>query len=269
MKEIKYTPTNTYLIQGEKGNLLLDTGWAGTFPLFCRAMGEQNEKIQDISYILLTHFHPDHMGIAQEIADHTQAQLVILEVQLDYVHSPDPIFAKEKKGRFIPIREEEAKILRIRDSRDFLKELGIYGEILHTPGHSPDSISLFLDDGSLFVGDLNPLYELSLHEGDEIGKTWKSLLERHPGRIYYGHAKTLSLEKSGGNPWTLGNQKETGGSNHVHTVVKYIKKGYTQEEIREKTGFDATFVEDVMRIYFTHPGVTEQGILDRLEIKGR
>ena len=64
-----------------------------------------------------------------------------------------------------------------------LQAEGIAGEILHTPGHSDDSISLLLDDGSLFVGDLNPLYELELHKGTKIYESWEQLLARNPVKV--------------------------------------------------------------------------------------
>ncbi len=46
--ELKYSNTNTYLIKGRKGNLLFDTGWAGTFPQLCRVLGENKLKLQGI-----------------------------------------------------------------------------------------------------------------------------------------------------------------------------------------------------------------------------
>ena len=46
--ELNYTTTNTYLIDGECGTLLLDTGWAGTFPAFCKELGEKGRKLQEI-----------------------------------------------------------------------------------------------------------------------------------------------------------------------------------------------------------------------------
>ena len=63
--ELHYSGTNTYYIRGKRGSLLWDTGWAGTFPLLCRALGEQDLKLQDIRYLLISHFQPDRMGIAQ------------------------------------------------------------------------------------------------------------------------------------------------------------------------------------------------------------
>ena len=80
-------------------------------------------------------------------------------------------------------------------SREFLSELGISGEILHTPGHSDDSISLWLDDErALLVGDLPPLYELEMHKGTLVGESWDKLLALKPKTVYYAHAKTAGLE---------------------------------------------------------------------------
>lgn len=187
--ELKYSNTNTYLISSEQGYLLFDTGWAGTFPLFCKALGEANVKISDIKYIIISHFHPDHMGIAQNIAD-LGAKIVVFDVQKEYIHSSDSIFAKEKGLPFIPVDDNEIVTVQSGEAASFLKSIGIEGQILHTPGHSDDSISLLTGDGSLFVGDLNPLYELELHEGTVIGDSWKMLLEANPTTVYYGHAKT-------------------------------------------------------------------------------
>ena len=187
--ELKYSATNTYLVRGKKGLLLFDTGWAGTFPQFCRALGEAGCSLQEIRYILISHYHPDHMGIAQEIASRGPV-IAAADVQKDYIHQSDYIFQKEDNRFFMPVKDADLRIVPLSQSREFLEELGLNGEIIHTPGHSEDSISLLLDDGSLFVGDLNPLYELELHAGTKIEKSWKRLLEADPVTIYYGHAKT-------------------------------------------------------------------------------
>ena len=192
---LKYSNTNTYLIEGSSGAILFDTGWAGTFNEFCKALGEAGKRLQDISYIMISHFHPDHMGIVQEIADHG-ATIVVPELQKPYLHTADDIFAKDKRIRFKSIEDDKVKVISLDVSRAFLKMIGLEGEILHTPGHSDDSISLWLDEGLLFVGDLNPLYELEMHKGTMIGESWEKLLRLGPKKVYYGHAKPAEL--SGG-----------------------------------------------------------------------
>jgi len=98
--ELKYSSTNTYLIAGSDGLLLFDTGWAGTFPDFCRAMGEKGIPVQEISYILISHFHPDHCGIAQEIAD-CGPIIAVMDVQKEFVHAADSILQCEPGKRFL------------------------------------------------------------------------------------------------------------------------------------------------------------------------
>ncbi len=307
IKELRYSNTNTYLICGSRGKLLFDTGWAGTFDAFCHALGEADERMQDIDHILISHYHPDHMGIAQQIADRG-ARLVIMDVQKDFTHVSDGIFAKENRSGFVPVKDSEARMVNVEGSRGFLAELGFDGEVIHTPGHSDDSISLMLDTGEVFVGDLNPLYELEMHRGTEIENSWNRLLERKPVRIYYGHAKTAVLSENDGSGAKTAVLSENDGSGaktagftgndgsgaktaaltgndvsdtktaltvdheiyaSVNRIIKYVKKGYSPEKIQKKTGLQKTFTEDVIRMYLTHPGVSVQGILDRIEIKGK
>ena len=270
--ELKYSATNTYLVRGKKGLLLFDTGWAGTFPQFCRALGEAGCSLQEIHYILISHYHPDHMGIAQEIASRGPV-IAAADVQKDYIHQSDYIFQKEHNRFFVPVKDADLRIVPLSESREFLEELGLNGEIIHTPGHSEDSISLLLDDGSLFVGDLNPLYELELHKGTVIGESWEKLLGLGPKKVYYGHAKPVEMADSGVKAES-GFEEISGLTNRdmyllVSRIIKYIDRGYSLEKIERKTGADSIFIEDVNRMYLTHRNVGVQGILDRIEIKNR
>ena len=267
IKEIKYGTTNTYLIRGDNGSILFDTGWAGTLAAFCHAIGEAGEKVQDITYILISHYHPDHMGIAQEIADMGPV-ICAADIQKDFIHSSDRIFMKDKKSGFVPVKDEKVRFFDLDDSRAFLKEIGIDGCVLATPGHTDDSISLLLDSGELFVGDLNPLYELELHRGTQIEETWNMLLSKNPKKVYYGHARTAELKT---NPLGVlfGKTAPDDIYSLVKKITKYVDKGTPKEVIAQKTGADIVFIEDVTRMYVTHPGVSVQGILDRIEIKGK
>ena len=263
--ELKYSNTNTYLIKGKKGNLLFDTGWAGTFPQFCRALGENKLKLQDIKYLLISHFHPDHMGIAQEIVNNG-VTIVVADVQAEFIHSSDHIFAKENNQDFVPIDDSSVRVVKIPESRSFLNKLGISGEIIHTPGHSDDSISLWLDKKkALFAGDLNPLYELEMHKGTQIEESWNKLLKLDPKTVYYGHAMTAKL--TGKNVQVTPKSCNTNTYALVKKIMKLIDKGCNNETIQQKTGADLVFIQDVARMYMTHQNVSVQGILDRIEIK--
>ena len=248
---------------------MFDTGWAGSFPAFCHAMSEAGISVPSLSAILLSHFHPDHVGIAQEIADKGPV-ILVPDLQLPYVHAADGVFIKEKNAAFIPIADDRIRSFPLSKSREILAEYGIDGEILHSPGHSDDSISLCLSDGSLFVGDLNPLYELELHRGTPIGESWERLLRLHPKTVYYGHAKTavLSAEtKLSGTPAAPADDADL--YKLVSAIMKLIDRGCTLAKIQKKTGADAGLIEDVTRMYLTHQNIGVRGILDRIEIKGK
>lgn len=242
---------------------MFDTGWAGTLPEFCRCMGELDIPVQQIDHILISHFHPDHCGIAQDIAD-MGAVIAVSDVQKDHIHDPDSIFLKEKNTAFKPVEDNKVRFLDLTNTREFLQEMGIEGEIIHTPGHSDDSISLCLDDGSIFAGDLNRLYELELHKGTQIEDSWNRLLSRDPKRVYYGHAKTADLKMTDHVP-----ESDDDLYALVSKIMKYTDKGLPLDKVQKKTGADMTFIEDVSRMYLTHRNVGVQVILDRIEIKNR
>ena len=261
---LKYGNTNTYLIRGNDGWLLFDTDWAGTFPLFCRAIKERGVDLSLIRYVFISHFHPDHMGLAGEIAGYGP-KVVVFDVQREHVHGSDGVFTKENRRDYQPIKDQDALFLELSESRNFLKNFGIEGEVLATPGHSDDSISLWLDEGIVLVGDLNPLYELELHKDSQIGASWEKILSKKPKTVYYGHAAPAVLSDESA-------ESET-GSKEVYALVKkimtYIERGLPAEKIAAKTKESPQFVEDVTRMVLTHPGIGVQGVLDRIEIKNR
>ena len=70
-----------------------------------------------------------------------------------------------------------------------MKSLGILGSIIATPSHSPDSVSVILDDGAVIVGDLEPLSYLDAYSDNVALKVdWDRVLSYKPKRILYAHA---------------------------------------------------------------------------------
>ena len=188
IERIKYGNTNTYLLRGTKGNLLVDTDYAGTLSGFYRAIKDIKIRLEDITYIIATHYHPDHIGLVSELMDQG-VSLVIADTQLESVHYSDEIFARQPRLNYKPIEERKAKILDISESRHFLKEIGIDGEIVSTPSHSKDSISIALDEGVCIVGDLEPIDYLEAYDdNEELAKDWNLILSFKPKRVCYAHA---------------------------------------------------------------------------------
>ena len=188
MKKLKYGNTNTFFISG----LLIDTDYAGTLPAFYRALKQNGLTIRDIQYVLATHYHPDHMGLIGELTRQGVRHLLI-DVQKDAVHASDYIFAREGLP-FVPLDASQATAISCAESRAFLSRLGIAGEIIPTPSHSPDSVSLVLDDGSCIVGDLEPYEYLEAYaDNPQLKADWSRILSFQPKRILFAHAPEKTL----------------------------------------------------------------------------
>lgn len=148
--KLKYGNTNTFLVRGERGYLLVDTDYAGTLPAFYGEIKQHNIKVSDILYILATHYHPDHIGLVSELMKQG-VKLLVIDTQCSNIHYSDVIFSRDKRFDYEPIDEEDAIVISCKESRGFLKDMGISGEILSTMSHSEDSISLILDNGVCII----------------------------------------------------------------------------------------------------------------------
>lgn len=70
---------NSYLIQGDNGHLLIDSGWNTDEALdsLRSQLAERGISIEDISQIVFTHVHPDHYGLAGRLKQLSQATISI------------------------------------------------------------------------------------------------------------------------------------------------------------------------------------------------
>ena len=191
--KLRYGNTNTFLVPGGSGYLLVDTDYAGTLPAFYKALKTAGAQVKDIAYILATHYHPDHMGLIPDLMKQG-VRLILMDTQTKDVHYSDSIFAREQSLRFEPIDESKAEVVSCRESRTFLAGIGIAGAIISTPSHSRDSVSLVLDDGDCLVGDLEPMEYLSAYGDNPALKVdWDAILSFRPKRILYSHANEKTM----------------------------------------------------------------------------
>lgn len=185
---LKYGNTNTFFVRGISGSLLIDTDYAGTLPLLYKQLKKNNIHLNDITYILATHYHPDHIGLVSELMD-LGVKLLLIDTQVEYVQFSDEIFSRDKRLKYKPIDSKKATVIACQESRDFLADMGIYGEIISTPSHSEDSISLILDDGNCVVGDLEPVSYLEAYNNNsKLKNDWEHILNFEPKKILYAHA---------------------------------------------------------------------------------
>ena len=184
--------TNAYFVKSPSGGLLIDTDYAGTLRAFFKAVKASKIGIGDISHVMATHYHPDHIGLIGELQE-LGVKLLLVDLQRDSVHFADRIFSREKLA-YKPVREADAQVIRCEDSRAFLAGIGIGGEIVSTPSHSADSVSVILDSGDCIVGDLEPLeYSAGYDDSAALTADWERILRYGPKRILYAHANEKTL----------------------------------------------------------------------------
>jgi glyoxylase-like metal-dependent hydrolase (beta-lactamase superfamily II) len=181
---VGYRSTNYWVVSAGTSRFLVDLGWPGTMGTMRANLGRMDIPLQEIRYGLATHYHIDHAGLAQEFKQ-AGVPLLVLETQVGAI----PLMKRWTKPQdhYVDIAIHDNVVTSFAESRAVLGRIGIAGEILHTPGHSDDSVSLLLDDGSVFTGDLT---HPALAGNDDAGVTaasWRLLKEHGATRIYPGH----------------------------------------------------------------------------------
>ncbi|MDB4444181.1 MBL fold metallo-hydrolase [bacterium] len=146
-----------YLIYGKK-ICLIDSGVASSERTIFDYLMQTGREPDEISMLIQTHSHPDHIGATQAIkkisgctiAAHPNEKSWIEDVDLQARERPVPGFHTIVEGSV-----DVDRTLGDGDILDLGKGLSL--EVFHTPGHSNGSISLFLHgDGALFSGDAIP-----------------------------------------------------------------------------------------------------------------
>ena len=97
----------------------------------------------------------------------------------------------------MPIQVEKNDLILSPSNRAVLELIGLQGEVLETPGHSDDSVSLVLDGSMAFIGDLTPLFMANEENAAVLKESWSRIVERNPKMIYPAHANPFPGEQAG------------------------------------------------------------------------
>jgi len=152
-----------------------------------RLLSEAKSHGLEIVYIVNTHSHIDHVMGNREMVQKTHAKIVIHEKDSQGLGRTSPDLLMMFSATPSPPAD-----LTVRDG-DVIRVGKIGLRVLHTPGHSPGGICLYLD-GMVFTGDT--LFVDSVGRTDFPGSSWE-MLERSireklytlPGEtvVYPGH----------------------------------------------------------------------------------
>lgn len=202
---IKLGIVKSFIVKGEK-TVIVDTGYAGNGNKVLRNLHENSIKPEDISLIIITHGHIDHYGSADELRRLTGAPVVMhradaeyLEKGINYIGAPVDLFGRVTKSLFIRTNEFVSKSLKVDivfDDEVDLREFGVDGRIIHTPGHTEGSVSLILSSGEAIVGDLImggilfkrvPRYPLFGSDISKLRESIKRVIQLSPKIIHASH----------------------------------------------------------------------------------
>lgn len=183
---VGYQSTNYWVISAGTSRLLVDLGYPGTMGTMRANLTRMGVPIGEIRYALATHYHIDHAGLAQDLKL-AGVPLLVIDVQTAAI----PLMKRHVKpaDRFTEITTHDNVTIACGESRALLAKIGIAGEIVHTPGHSDDCVSLLLDDGSAFTGDLTPPALVTDDIARDVAASWQRLWDRGASRVYPGHGR--------------------------------------------------------------------------------
>ena len=170
----------------------MDIGWPGTLGTMKATLKRMGVPLGELRYALATHYHIDHAGLGEEMKREGVPLLVV-----DFQVTAIPLMKRHIKpaDRYVDITPEGNVVITCAQSRALLAKLGLAGEILPTPGHSEHCVSLLLDDGRVFTGDLPP--EQYAYDNAVALSTWAMLRERGATMVYPAHGPIRGIDDAG------------------------------------------------------------------------
>ncbi|MGK9253618.1 MBL fold metallo-hydrolase [Paenibacillus humicus] len=149
------------LLQDEDGATLIDTGMMGQYDLLVRAIEAEGLSVSDVKRIIVTHQDIDHIGSLHNLQVCTPHLEVYAHAdERPYIEGELPLIklSRERLSKAMPPEQLEA--LLANPPRGHVNRLVVDGErlplqggiqIIHTPGHTPGHISLFMEKEGLLI----------------------------------------------------------------------------------------------------------------------
>jgi glyoxylase-like metal-dependent hydrolase (beta-lactamase superfamily II) len=187
---VGYQSANYYVLGQGRGRLLIDVGMPGSLGILLANLRRKGIALDEIGYLLATHYHPDHAGIAQQLKARG-VRLVVLETQRSTLTKLGS-YVKPSDG-FVPIATHDNLQLALAESTAFLAGIGLAGSIIATPGHSDDSVTLVLAGGEAFTGDLPPPFVVDADTAQAVDDCWTRIRALGATMVYPGHGPPRTM----------------------------------------------------------------------------
>jgi glyoxylase-like metal-dependent hydrolase (beta-lactamase superfamily II) len=206
--------TRCYLVCND-GVILIDGGMPGKVEHFKEKLRWLPVRPEEIKLILLTHGHFDHIGSVRGIQELTGAKVALHRCEKDWLEKPmKPIppgvtpygrllgWLLSRAGRLTDFPPAQVD-LPLDDEGLSLGEFGIPGKVVYTPGHTSGSVTVLLESGEAFVGDLamnafplrlTPGLPVIAEDFPKVKESWQKLLEMGVKTIFPAHGKPFPVE---------------------------------------------------------------------------
>jgi hydroxyacylglutathione hydrolase len=204
-----------FLIEAAKGRILVDAGASKKADRLWKTLEYQEISPEEIRLVIITHVHYDHVGFLPEVLDRTGADLLVhtSEAPLLREGRSAPVHLTSKLMRlFMPPDREStvpaAQPTKTIDDEFSLEGYGLKGRVLNTPGHTPGSVSIIIDDEAAFVGDIvmrlpiltgSPFKPFVAEDMNRIYESWDAVLSSigtlQEATIYPSHGKPFPAER--------------------------------------------------------------------------
>jgi glyoxylase-like metal-dependent hydrolase (beta-lactamase superfamily II) len=204
---------NCYLLVGERC-VFIDGGAPNQSRAFVKGMAALGITPSKVALVILTHAHWDHIGSAHALVELTGAKLSVHKGERAIVERglksmpPGVTLWGATLGAllraylpFIVIPPTRVDI-EIGDDGLSLEPYGVPGRAVHTPGHSPGSVSVVLDSGEAFVGDMamngfpltrGPDLPIFAEDIRMVKESWRKLLKLGVKTVFPAHGRPFPV----------------------------------------------------------------------------
>ena len=169
--------------------ILIDAGAGGAPRKLLNNLDDLGYSPRDIKLVILTHCHIDHVGGAPLLAEKYKLPLAIHELDAAPVEEGDN---RRTAANWYGMNFAPTKVkLHLKGESGSIDGGATPINWIHTPGHTPGSISLFIDNGIfrvLFGQDIHgPFYASFGSDIDAWGESMHKLLELEADILCEGH----------------------------------------------------------------------------------
>jgi len=142
---LKHKTVNAYVINTNDLIIMVDAGYPESMNIYTKLLTNINTTFSQIKYLIITHFHPDHAGLVQQLLDY-ENQLLLHKAQKGYLEWINNHFEKHIHKKYKPIivgNNENKIILDTEESKMLFKKNKIEGKIISTLGHTDEQYYIY------------------------------------------------------------------------------------------------------------------------------